>query len=79
MQFSDQQRRRARAGTVAPPQRVAAAVREIIARDGERVAIERLQIDRATALRIASRLPCRRGSILVAARALGIDLDGGTP
>ena len=73
---SDQQRRRAKTGSVAPPARLAIAVRELLARDGERETLVRLGIGRETALRIASRLPCRRGSILVAARALGMEVDG---
>jgi hypothetical protein len=72
----EQQRRRARAGTVAPPPRLAIAVRAMLARDGEAATIARIGIARETALRIASRLPCRRGSILVAAQALGIEVDG---
>ena len=41
-----------------------------------RETLVRLGIGRETALRIASRLPCRRGSILVAARALGMEVNG---
>ena len=63
-------------GTVAPPPRVEMAVRDLIERYGEPWAVERLGVGRSTVARLAGRLPCRRGSILMAARALGMDLEG---
>jgi hypothetical protein len=74
---NDEQRRRARAGTVQAPPRIAVAVRDVLARDGERAATERLHLSPETATRIAARLPVRRGSVLVAARALGMEVDDG--
>lgn len=62
---------------MAPPPKVAIAVRELIERYGEPWAVERLGVSRSTVIRLAGRLPCRRGSILMAARALEIDLAGG--
>lgn len=52
------------------------AVRDLIERYGEPWAVERLGVGRSTVARLAGRLPCRRGSILMAARALGMDLEG---
>jgi len=64
------------AGSIAPPPRLALAVRALIDRDGEVATAERLSLGRTTVARIAGRLKCRRGSILMAARALDIDLEG---
>lgn len=66
--------RQRRTGTVAPPIRVALAMREAIAREGEGALAARFGIGRTTVARIAGRLTCRRGSILLAAHYLGIDL-----
>ena len=66
-----------RAGTVRPPPRIALAVRELIARDGEPAAAVRLGMSRGAALRVAARLPARRGTIIAAAHALGIEVDCG--
>ena len=68
------QRLRGRIGTLKPPPRVGLAVRAMLAREGEAATVQRLQVSRETALRLAALLPCRRGSILVAARALGIEV-----
>jgi hypothetical protein len=48
----------------------------MIERYGEPWAGELLGVGRSTLVRLAGRLPCRRGSILMAARALGLALDG---
>jgi hypothetical protein len=64
-----------RAGTVTAPPRVALAVRDLISRIGGPATGAALSMSRETALRIASRTPCRRGSVLQAARALGIEID----
>jgi hypothetical protein len=68
------QRRRVPTGTVFPPPYVALAMREAIAREGEGALASRMGIGRTTVARIAGRLTCRRGSILLAANWLGIDL-----
>lgn len=64
-------------GTVAPPPRIAIAVREMLLGRGGLETAAHLGVSRSTAERIAGRLPCRRGSILLAARALGMELDDG--
>jgi hypothetical protein len=63
-----------RAGSVAPPPRVALAVRALLEAEGEVEAAARLGISRATLVRIAGRMTCRRGSILAAATALGLEV-----
>ena len=62
------------AGTVTPPPSVAIAVRELIDRHGDRDTAARLGVSRATVARLAGSLTCRRGSVFLAARPLGIDL-----
>jgi len=66
-------------GALAPPPRVALAVRGMIDRLGETEAVRTLGVSRNTVVRIAGRLPCRRGSILFVATRLGIDLEGHQP
>jgi len=64
---------------VLPPQRVSVAVREAALADGARALAGRLGLSEATTARIAGRLPCHRASIEMAARRLGIELDGAAP
>jgi len=74
MQDQPDTKTRRAAGTVAPPPRVAIAVRNLIGRCGEQATAERLGVSRATVARLAGRLTCRRGSVFMAARALGIEV-----
>jgi hypothetical protein len=62
---------------IAPPARLALAIRELIGREGEPATAARLGLGRPTIVRLAGRMTCRWGSILQAALALGINLDGG--
>ena len=64
-------------GGVAPPPAEATTVRKIIEEHGEPYTAHRLGIGRSTIIRLAGGMTCRRGSILMAAHALGIQIDGG--
>jgi hypothetical protein len=64
-----------RAGTVRPPPRIALAVRDLIEQHGEPAAATRLGIGRTAVVRIAARLPARRGTVTQAAHALGFLID----
>lgn len=46
--------------------------------EGGRAVAARLSLSGTTVGRIAGRLPCHRASIELAARRLGIDLEGGS-
>jgi len=70
------QSRRARSGLVTAPPHVRAAMHAALVRDGVRAA-SALGIGESTAARIACGLAVRRGSVLVAARALGLEVDDG--
>lgn len=63
-------------GAVLPPPRVSIAVREAILAEGARATAAKLGISDTTTARIAARVPCHRASIEMAARRLGIDLEG---
>lgn len=64
-------------GAVLPPWRIAQATRQSVILSGARATAVRMGISDTTVSRIAARLPCHRGSILQAARALGLDLEVG--
>ena len=71
--------RRRATGTYPPPPRLALAVRDLIATIGEVAATRQLGVSRSTALRLAMRMPVRRGSTALAAAALGLGLDEAAP
>lgn len=64
-----------RAQGIAPPPRLATKLRELITQEGESALALRLGLGRPTLARLAGRLTCRRGSILQAAQALGMELE----
>jgi hypothetical protein len=64
-----------RSAGVLPPPRVSIAVRDLVISIGDVAAAAKLGLNRTTVVRVAGRMPCHRGTVLLAARALGIDLD----
>jgi hypothetical protein len=62
-------------GAVVPSRAVANGVRDLILRDGEYRAAERLAMGRQTLARLAASLPCRRSTVEVARTRLGLDGD----
>jgi len=60
---------------VRPRPAVAKAAAALLASVGELEAARRLQLARATVVRLAAGMPCRRGSIALAAARLGIPED----
>lgn len=59
---------------VVPPPGVSTAVRALIGAIGMNETLRRTGLSRPTLARVAARLPCRRGSIVLAARACGFEL-----
>ncbi len=61
-------------GSELAPRELTQEVRRIFLRDGGAAASSRTGVSRTAVERLAGSLPCRRGTILLAARNLGIDL-----
>jgi len=63
-------------GSMVPPLALRSAMRETIWEHGEERSAAKLGLSRSTVRRIAAGQTCRRGSLLLAAHTLGIDVTG---